>query len=108
MVVARAADIGVKDRHAVGGRAERSLAVELVVEDRAHRTVGQGADLDCPSRRGLQSIGAERPRQADDAEAGAEALLGMRPALEDQLAQRSGGGADRSRRRRMGSIVRSA
>jgi hypothetical protein len=53
---------------------------------RMHRTVGQGADLDCPRGGGFQAIGAEWPRQPDDAEAGAEALFGMWTALEDQLA----------------------
>ena len=35
----------MEDRFGVGGRPGRRLAVELVVEDRAHRAVGQGADL---------------------------------------------------------------
>ena len=39
MVVAGAANIGVKDRDSVGSRLARSLAVELVFEDRAHRAV---------------------------------------------------------------------
>jgi hypothetical protein len=34
--------------------------------------------------------------RADDAETGAEALFGMRPALQDQIAKGSGGRADRS------------
>src|SRR5215472_12923839 len=77
MVVARSADIGV--------------------EDRAHRAVGEGADLDGPRRRGFEASGAERPHQANDPQAGAEALLGMRSALQDQVTQRGGGGADLSR-----------
>jgi hypothetical protein len=40
VVVARSVDIGVEDRHAVGGRPLRRLAIELVVEDGAHRAVG--------------------------------------------------------------------
>jgi hypothetical protein len=62
------------------------LAIELVVEDRAHRAVGRRADLDRSSGRRFEAIGAKRPQQADDAEAGTEALFGMRPALQDQLA----------------------
>jgi hypothetical protein len=64
----------------------RSLAIELVVEDGAHRPVGQRADLDRPRGGGFQAIGAEWPHQAHDAEAGAEALLRVGPMLQDQLA----------------------
>jgi hypothetical protein len=96
VVVARSADIGVEDRHAVGRRPLRRLAIELVVEDGSHRAVGQRADLDCPRGGGFQTIGAERPHQARNAEAGTEALFGMRSALQDQLAERGSSGADRS------------
>src|SRR5438309_1335237 len=96
MVVARSADIGVKDRHTIGRRPLCNLAIELVVEDGAHRAVGQRADLDRPRGGSFEAIGAERPYQAHNAEAGTEALFGMRPALQDQLAERGGGRADRS------------
>ena len=96
MVVARSANVGVEDRHAIGGRPLRRLAIELIVEDGAHRAVGQGADLDGPRGGGFESIGAERPRQPHDAEASAEALFGMGPALQDQIAERGGSWADRS------------
>jgi hypothetical protein len=72
MVIARSADIGVEDRYTVGGRPLRSLAIELVVEDRAHRAVGQGSNLDRPRGGGFEAIGAEWPHQAHDAEAGTE------------------------------------
>jgi hypothetical protein len=36
MVVARSADIGVKERHTIGRWRLRRLAIELVVEDGAH------------------------------------------------------------------------
>jgi hypothetical protein len=36
----------VKDRASVGARLVLSLVVELVVEDRAYRAIGQGVDLD--------------------------------------------------------------
>src|SRR6516225_11731175 len=91
VVVARSADIGVEDRRAVGRRPLRRLAIELVVEDRPHRTVGQGADLDRPRRGGFEAIGAEWPDQPHEAKAGPEALLRGGPALQDQLAQRGGG-----------------
>ena len=86
MVVAGAADIGVKDRNSVGSRLARSLAVELVVEDRAHRAIGQRADLDGAHCCRFEAIGAEWPHQADDAKARAEPLFGMRPPLQDQFA----------------------
>src|ERR1700737_4461611 len=86
VVVARSADIGVEDWHAIDGRPLRSLAIELVVEDGADRAVGQRADLDRPRGSGFEAIGAEWPHQPDDAKAGSEALFGMRPALQDQLA----------------------
>ena len=75
----------------------RRLTIELVVEDRAHRAIAQRADLDRPRGRGFEAVGAERAHQADDAETGAEALFGVRPALQDQLAQRGRGRTDRSR-----------
>src|SRR5215831_9003815 len=95
MVVARPADVGVKQWEVVDRRLRRR-AVELVIEDRAHRAVGQGADLDGSGRCGFEASGAERPNQADDAETGAEALFGMRSALQDQIAKGSGGRTDRS------------
>src|SRR5215467_5074247 len=95
MVVARPADVGVEQRDVVDGWWRRR-SVELVIEDRAHRAIGQGADLDGSGRGGFEASGAERPKQADDAETGAEALFRMRPTLQDQIAKGSGGWADRS------------
>ena len=85
MVVARPADVGVEQRDVVDGRSRRR-SVELVIEDRAHRAIGQGADLDRPRRRGFEASGAERPHQADDAEASPETLFRMGPTLQDQIA----------------------
>ena len=45
MVIAGSADVGVEDRDGIGWRPLRGLAIELVIEDRAHRAVGEGADL---------------------------------------------------------------
>ena len=86
VVIAGSADVGVEDRGGIDRPRLRRLAIELVVEDRAHRAVGQRADLDRPRSGGFEAIGAERPYQAHNAEAGTEALFGMRPALQDQLA----------------------
>src|ERR1700758_5742613 len=96
VVVARSADVGVEDRHAIGGRPLCGVPIELVVEDRAHRAVGQRADLNRPRGGGFEAIGAEWAHQPHDAEAGAEALLRVGPALQDQLAQRGSSWTDRS------------
>src|SRR3954465_1741806 len=108
MVVAGSANVGVEDRDGIGWRSVRGLAIELFVEDRAHRAVGQRTDLDGARGRRFETIGAERPHQAHDAQTGTEALLGMRPALQDQLAQGGRSGADRSGSMRMRSTVQSA
>ena len=79
-------DIEVEDRDALGWLPVYGLAIELVVEDRAHRAVGQRADLDRSRGCRFEAVGAERPHQADNAQAGTEALFGVRPALQDQLA----------------------
>ena len=46
MVIAGPADVGVEDPHGLGGSGLRGMAIALVVEDRAHRAVGQRADID--------------------------------------------------------------
>ncbi len=86
MVVAGTADVGVEHRNSVGARPLWGLAIELVVEYRTHRAVGQRADLDGVYRRRFETIGAEWPEQTNDTQAGAEALFRVRPALQDQLA----------------------
>ena len=65
-----------------------------VVEDGFDGAVGPGADLDGPLGGGLDARRAKGTGKTDDAEAGAVALLGMRPGLEDVLAERRGRGAD--------------
>src|SRR5215468_7530293 len=72
------------------------LAVQPLVEDRADRAVGTGADLEPAPTSGLEPIVAVVSREPEDAEAGAEALLGMRPAAQDDLDQGGGVGADGS------------
>src|ERR1044071_4990136 len=86
MVVAGAADIRVEHRGGVGRRRVHGLTIELVVEDRAHRAVGQSTDLKGARCCRFEAIGAKWAHQAHNAEAGAETLFGMRPALQDQLA----------------------
>ncbi len=108
ILVARPADVGVKDRDCVGTGRIGDLAVELVVEDRAHRAVGQGADLDGAHRCCFETLDAERPDQAHDTQAGAEALFRVRPALQDQLAQAAVAGPITVASWRMRSTVQSA
>jgi hypothetical protein len=73
-----------------------------------HRALGPRADLDRPRGGGFEAIGTEWPHQPHDAEAGAEALFGMGPALQDQLAQRGSGWAVRSGLAATRSTVQSA
>src|SRR5215472_9328516 len=77
----------MEDRRAVR-RLVRGLPIELVVEDGTHRSVGERTDLDGARGGGFQTCNTERSRQAQDAEARSEALLGMRSALQDQLTER--------------------
>ena len=80
----------MEDRRTVRGRPVCGVSIELVVEDGTDRAVGERADLDGAGGGGLQPGDPERPRQPQDAEAGSEALLGMRPLIEDEIAERHG------------------
>ena len=78
----------MEDRGGVRGAPGRRPPIKLVVEDGFDGAVGPGADLDGPLGGGLDARRAEGAGEADDAETGAVALLGMGPALEDLLAER--------------------
>ena len=80
----------MEDWRTVRGRPVCGVSIELVVEDGTDRAVGQRADLDSARGSGFQPCDTERPRQPQDAEAGSEALLGMRPPLQDEFAERRG------------------
>src|SRR5580693_539773 len=77
MVVARPADVGMEDRGGVRGAPGRRAPIELVVEDGFDGAVGPGADLDGPLGGGFEARGAEGAGEANNAETGAIALLGM-------------------------------
>src|SRR5271165_6419266 len=94
MVVTGPADVGMADRSGVRGAPGRRPPIELVVEDGFDGAVGPGADLDGVLRGRFDARGAVGADETDDAEAGAIALLGMGPGLEDLLAQRRGRLAD--------------
>lgn len=84
----------MKDRGALRGALMCGVPIELVIENGADRTVGERADLDGVRGGGFQPAGAERSRQMQNAEAGSEALFGMGPVLQDQIAQRRRGRSD--------------
>ena len=81
------------------------VAIEIVVEDGADRAVGQRADLEARVAAASSRATPNGLDQPQDAEAGAEALLGMRPLAQDEsrTAPRSRG---RSRRPRRGCARR--
>ena len=79
MEVAGAAEIGVIDDHVV----RRRFAVGPVGDDRADALVGERADGDGAGSDDLGAFGRDILEQAQDAQAGAEALLGMRPVGQD-------------------------
>ena len=71
--------------------------VEPVLEDRGDGGVGQRADLDRAGADRLGAGGIDAAEQAQHAEAGAKALLRMRPAGQHGEDQRLGVGADVAR-----------
>ena len=73
----------MEDRRAVRGALGCGLAIELVVEDGADRAVAAGADLKGAKTGRFDPFAAERLGEPDDAQAGAEALLGMAPLFQD-------------------------
>ena len=66
------------------------FGIEVGLEDRVDRGVGTCADLKRPAARRLQPLPAVTLGQADDADRGAEALLGVRALAHDDLDQRRG------------------
>lgn len=69
--------------------------VQAVAQDRLHRSVCPGANVHAALASGLQPLGPVAADQAQDAEASAEPLLGMRLGGQDALDERDGGRADR-------------
>lgn len=89
MIMARAPDVGMKDRRALRGPLQ-DARIEVVVEDRLHRAVGVSLDLERPQASGLDALASEGLGKPDDAKTGSKALLGMRPVLENEVAQGRG------------------
>src|SRR5471030_1172195 len=69
-------------------------AIEPVLQDRLDRAVGGGADIVAAPGRSLDALRSIAFHEAENAEARAEALLGMGLCLHDRLEQRDRGGAD--------------
>src|SRR5256885_17222028 len=76
---------------------ERGEPVEAVLEDRIDVAIGAGLDGAGPGARRFEPLPAVALGQAQDAEARAIALLGMRTVREDLLDQGGRLGADRAR-----------
>src|SRR5437016_1782802 len=81
-----------------------------MLQDRLDRAVAGGADVIAAPAGGFEPCRAVAPGEAQNAETGAEALLGMGLGLHDRLDERDGGGTDRARfthhpYRRPGSIA---
>ena len=74
------------DRLRVRGALGRGAPIEVVVEDGFDRAVGPGADIEGALGGRLQTRGSVRPREPNNAQTRAKALLGMWARFEDQLA----------------------
>ncbi|RXH38651.1 hypothetical protein XH99_00800 [Bradyrhizobium nanningense] len=68
----------MQDRRIVRGALMSGTPIEIVSEDRLDRAVGARADVDRPRSRGVQPFAPIGGGKPEDAEAGAEALLGVR------------------------------
>ncbi len=88
-----AADVGVGDRWGLGPRFGPAT-VEAVLQDRFHRGQGACVDRQRPVAGGLKPLRAVAAGQPQDAEAGAEALLGVRSVAQDDVDEDGGGGSD--------------
>src|SRR5215472_2191363 len=94
MVVTAATNVAVLNVRCVRYGLWTMSAIEVVAQDRNDGTVRAGTDIDAALTGCLDTLRAIAAHQAQDAEAGAEALFRMWLGLEDQLNQTRGGGAD--------------
>src|ERR1700682_1892411 len=91
--IALTADVAVAQGLVVGRLVKKS-AIEAALEDRTDRGDGASLDQDGASAGGTAARIVVGPGRRQQAEAGAKALLGMRPGLDDGLEKRRGRGAD--------------
>jgi len=96
MVVAGTADVGMQDRCAVRGVLRRP-GLEPILEDGGDALVIERADLDRAAGDRFRTVSLDAAIEAQDAEAGPEALFRMGPAGQHGDDQRLGVGADGSR-----------
>src|SRR5258708_33136122 len=93
VVVIGSANGLVDQQRQLGGAAGGALAV--VFQDGGNRGVGPGAEHQRAGAGGIDPFGAIALDQAQDADAGAETLFGMRPRAQDDIDQYGGVRADR-------------
>src|SRR4029077_11019457 len=89
MEVTGATDVGVRNRRPVRG-ACGPFGFEVVLEDRVDGGERACADLQRPAASRLQSVTTVALDQPDDADGGAESLLGVRTLAHDDLDERCG------------------
>ena len=89
MEIALTADVAVAQGLVVGRLVEES-AIEAALEDRTDRGDGASLDQDTASAGRIDARIVVASGQRQDTEAGAKALLGVRPGLDDDLEERRG------------------
>jgi hypothetical protein len=94
VVVAIAADVVVMDRVCWRGLVIGIGAIEPVLQDRFDRAVAGRVDIVAAAAGRLDAGRTIAAREPQDAETGAEALLGMWLGLHDRFDERDRGGAD--------------
>src|ERR1700682_6056747 len=87
--IALAADVAMAQGLVIGRLVEEG-AIEAAIEDRTDRGDGASLDQDAASAGRIDARIVVAPGQRQDAEAGAKALLGMRPGSDDDLEKRRG------------------
>ncbi len=91
--IALTADVAVAQRLVIGRLVEES-AIKAVFENRADRSDGACLDEDGALAGCIDARFVVAPGQRENAEAGAKALIGMRPVSDESLEEGGGGGAD--------------
>lgn len=94
-VVARAADVVVRARQRERGLGFEGQPIEPVLQDGLHRAIRHGPEGERAGAGGLQAGRGVALAEAEEPEAGAVALLRVRPALQDVLGERGGVGPGR-------------
>src|SRR5262245_24437212 len=85
----------MQDRRVIRGAPGSRTPIEVVNEDRLERAIAARADIDGAGSGSLQPFAPVGRSEPQNAEAGTEALLGVRPLVEDEIAQGTGRRPDR-------------